>query len=879
MISARLAKAEQLGMEMEVLTPDDAVAGPSTGQRLRVHNSNGGAPLLRATSSQNSLPSIYATDQGPYQLQNHAQQKHPHNRMPRSPTSQPTRASVRTTKHQTTSHPIDHDFVVQAANPNHPDHQRWLETFSRPQPSRLNRRGETGGNDDTRPSSASASLRPRAESNPARSVHGASKHHKPAQLTQNGAPEMKASSSAQSDLRAPERGEDRLARSTGAVLPTLAGSRQHRSSHQALSPSSSISSADEGSLLQAGLHTRERRRHRNLSDPHRASHDRPVSGSMSRGSSAAPSLDQDGAVHGTGKERRRRKKRDKSKARTQDRAPTPPMPPPRISSSINYQALNGLGSPDGLVAEAGNPSTSSQARQSAPPLPTVPQGATLTTSPTRSAVSATVRRKPAPPAISDALRPNQQPLNVDGDRTEMSESRTQAGEVYTNQAQTLDSLGPNSTVAGDTLDRSASGLSQRPSSPSSMKRLSALQREGWATATESVYASPESRPTSSTHHSSIQPIHPEAMVRPGQRSIENRSKTVGGAANIASEQMPSRLLATPSEEPVVISERPQPDRDMAESRHRRSSSMDLIRGSLGLQPALASGEEHRRQKSDSRRPSASASSRIRASLDIARPRFLSQSEAKDEETSQGSRSSSGRRLKSLFGALKPRSSESSDFTAFNNVSISDLPVSSDRQSESASTEPHYPSRGTQSMDVPRGLESRHYSREGIPPIPTLPSGYRGEIGSIKQADSSRRDNKARLSLVGEELEELTNDSFPKAQSRVVLLLQRRRTRNGSHSRRELGACLRPSSERRTSTLTICSRLTHWQRTRAALVSRRLSPVLSICKGRRQTPTSTTPKSSLAMLSTLKGLHLQHRVLPWPHFCRAAARLAIERLRH
>ncbi|PWN28101.1 hypothetical protein BDZ90DRAFT_162611 [Jaminaea rosea] len=239
------------------------------------------------------------------------------------------KAANRLTRAASPAAPIDHDFVVQAANPNHPEHQRWLESFASGASSSRRRKPEgltTGGGGEGSTSARRKPSRPDLGNGSARSR----------ETSDNVA---LASSDAATNTRMPP------SRSTAGVATrsSISADSHGRRIGLAAPPvasNSSDSSADEGATAGSIRPTspyRSIRKRSSVADARLEDATLPARTSSSVALEGGAHLN--GQAERAGSERRRRKKR-KDRLKHKDRAPAPPMPPPRISSSVNYQSLH-----------------------------------------------------------------------------------------------------------------------------------------------------------------------------------------------------------------------------------------------------------------------------------------------------------------------------------------------------------------------------------------------------------------------------------------------------------------------------------------------------------------------------------------------------------
>lgn len=204
--------------------------------------------------------------------------------------------------------PLDHDFVVQAAHPAHPEHHKWVETF-----------GSTIA-------SGSSSRRRRTES------AGTSRSHSASQGPKNNRGDLASVVAALKTSTSPTPAQDETMDVSLLASPafiaakkskgrTADGAKQQSvASPSTQGSSSNASSADEGTTSIGTSPYRPRRR--------------ASSSLISNAPSTSASL---GVSPDQRKPRRRRRREDiKGKGQARYQAPTPPLPPPRISSSANF---------------------------------------------------------------------------------------------------------------------------------------------------------------------------------------------------------------------------------------------------------------------------------------------------------------------------------------------------------------------------------------------------------------------------------------------------------------------------------------------------------------------------------------------------------------
>lgn len=251
----------------------------------------------------------------------HTQSQHPTHRCL---SSQPI-AKQRFAKNNSPSLPVDHDFVVQAANPAHPLHQKWLEAYG------INtgagsvarrRRSETAGSKNfildspqTRRKSSRATLADERST-------AASGITPQAPLTatrlESSAPGWKSPSRA--GVRRSQDGRLASAAGDGSLSSLSSGGEEAAAS--ILLNSSQCSRSRTGTSATSFRSTESTAPRYSLTS---------MAPPVVNGASGGPDRD-------VRRRRKRRASRTRSSVKDRVRVPTPPLPPPRISSSVSHQA-------------------------------------------------------------------------------------------------------------------------------------------------------------------------------------------------------------------------------------------------------------------------------------------------------------------------------------------------------------------------------------------------------------------------------------------------------------------------------------------------------------------------------------------------------------
>ncbi|CAO1613442.1 unnamed protein product [Parajaminaea phylloscopi] len=694
--------------------------------------------------------------------------------------------------------PIDHDFVVQAANPSHPQHRQWLEAYG---VNVLTNGGSTSRRrrgDALRAATSDATLSRR-------------KGSRDCLVEENTGKPLLVGPYSPRDNSLSSRGEATTgARSLVSRAPALGtpADGQHISTQGEVSSSSSSSSAlsaDEDTSRFA--HSFQKSRSRGTTAPTKIRNN-DLSSPRPLPSPTAPPLSSalTPPRNGNRVKRDRKKIRARQTVKERSRMPTPPLPPPRISSTANYQPLtnepnepaqtadlqsfhmpetNEVHRPHGHTFDDALVSTYGAGASGSPvqfPLDSAdPQHSA------RSQGSPTTRQRsvPSPATSSHAAGPLHRVL------AETSE-KVRGPTPPLPRFDQSDLAGSVSSPTSTRFDHSASSQSHYPTSGShrTQREASSDQRGSGSATNDSAYTTAGSRTASLSVSSPANATlelaasaHAPATQGTGL-STKHRGADPAGSADLHHNDDQPRL--------PDMEQTPRPDMMQSYSM-QGSGSLSSFRERNNLSAVRTEERSRTREpQDDATATGTSTPTRIRASFDDVGRRFLltgrrtggaAAADAVEDATGVSEASTPDRppavsrpKLKSLLSTLKLSPGKDGSRESVRSGNLTSGPNSPSRvpkkarDAESLPPRPllDYPSRGTQSMDIPRHRASgvSPWSPSSpAPPVPRLVT--RKPVPAAPQAISSLEDHVLtpsvslapavsgqRLSQVGEEAEEI-----------------------------------------------------------------------------------------------------------------------------